>query len=383
MDREMKRHYTLLVDFLGKILGPDYEVALHELLDDSNEIIAIANGELTGRHLGSPLSNKMLEFLTSRLYETQDYVLRFESTSVTGKKLCSNSLFIKDPHGRLVGLLCINFDSSRYRELSARVMDLCGSLLTPGAPSGTHLIVENDEHTYPSSIAGATASIVSSVIADYPVPVDRLTQDEKMEIMDALNRKGVFLLKGSVSHVARELHSSEASIYRYLGKLNNKDLTERGGGAGCPPPPENFSFAAFPPISGKFFRHCCKYHGYLAAGVVYYRQIEIEKEILTMAIVHANAQTFPQEVLQSSETVLVDFWAAWCGPCKMLAPILEELDGVAPCKIVKVDVDENRALALQYAVASIPTLLVFRNGQLVNRSVGLISREDVLKLVQA
>ena len=80
-----------------------------------------------------------------------------------------------------------------------------------------------------------------------------------------------------------------------------------------------------------------------------------------MAIVHANAQTFPQEVLQSNETVLVDFWAAWCGPCKMLAPILEELDGVAPCKIVKVDVDENRALALQYAVASIPTLLVFRN----------------------
>ena len=70
MDREMKRHYTLLVGFLGKILGPDYEVALHELLDDSNEIIAIANGELTGRHLGSPLSNKMLEFLTSRLYET-------------------------------------------------------------------------------------------------------------------------------------------------------------------------------------------------------------------------------------------------------------------------------------------------------------------------
>ena len=73
-------------------------------------------------------------------------------------------------------------------------------------------------------------------------------------------------------------------------------------------------------------------------------------------------------------------------PCRVLlmsAPILEELDGVAPCKIVKVDVDENRALALQYAVASIPTLLVFRNGQLVNRSVGLISREDVLKLVQA
>lgn len=97
MDREMRRQYTVLVDFLGHILGPDYEVALHELKDDSNEIIAIANGELTGRHLGSPLSNKMLEYLTSHLYETQDYVLRFESTAITGKKLCSNSLFIKGP----------------------------------------------------------------------------------------------------------------------------------------------------------------------------------------------------------------------------------------------------------------------------------------------
>ena len=72
MDKEIRRHYTLLVDFLGHILGPDYEVALHELTEDSNQIIAISNGELTGRHLGSPLSNKMLEFISGRLYETQD-----------------------------------------------------------------------------------------------------------------------------------------------------------------------------------------------------------------------------------------------------------------------------------------------------------------------
>ena len=97
---------------------------------------------------------------------------------------------------------------------------------------------------------------------------------------------------------------------------------------------------------------------------------------------HLDAAGF-EKALGKSGVLVADFWAGWCMPCKMLAPILEELDGVAPCKIVKVDVDENRSLALQYAVASIPTLLVFRNGQLVNRSVGLISREDVLKLVQA
>ena len=220
MEQELKRHYSLLVEFLGHILGPDYEIALHELKDDSNQIIAIANGELTGRHLGSPLSNKMLEYLTSRLYETQDYVLRFESMSVTGKKMCSNSLFIRGANGELAGLLCINFDSSRYEELAGKVMDLCG---------GTSLIVDRElpsagpaAQAYPTSIAGATASIVSSVVANYPVEVDRLTQDEKMDIMETLSRKGVFLLKGSVSYVAKELHSSEASIYRYLGKLNSR-----------------------------------------------------------------------------------------------------------------------------------------------------------------
>ena len=210
MEQELKRHYSLLVEFLGHILGPDYEIALHELKDDSNQIIAIANGELTGRHLGSPLSNKMLEYLTSRLYETQDYVLRFESMSVTGKKMCSNSLFIRGANGELAGLLCINFDSSRYEELAGKVMDLCGGKLMPGTESGTSLIVDRE---LPS---------VSSVVANYPVEVDRLTQDEKMDIMETLSRKGVFLLKGSVSYVAKELHSSEASIYRYLGKLNSR-----------------------------------------------------------------------------------------------------------------------------------------------------------------
>lgn len=228
MDNALIRQYTLLVDFLGHILGPDYEVALHELTGDSNRIVAIANGQLTGRHIGSPLSNRMLAFVAGKLYEKQDYVLDFASISASGKKMHCNTLFVKDNSGELVGLLCINFDASRYEELSERIMDLCGAAIRPAAPSGTRLIadaadpVEQVEQQYPSSIAGATASIVRSVVQHYPIPVERLTQDEKMEIMDVLNRRGVFLLKGSVSYVARELHSSEASIYRYLGKLNAK-----------------------------------------------------------------------------------------------------------------------------------------------------------------
>jgi len=228
MDREMKRHYTQIVDFLGHILGPDYEVALHELKDDSNEIIAISGGNLTGRHLGSPLSNRTLEFVTSRLYERRDYVLHFQTLSAAGRKLCSNTMFIKGKSDELTGLLCINFDASRYEELAGRVMELCSSMTCQTDAEGLPI---EDAPTpdaapdYPKSITGATASIVTEVIASYPVAGNRLTQDEKMEIMDNLNRKGVFLLKGAVSYVAKELHSSEASIYRYLAKLNHKKLS--------------------------------------------------------------------------------------------------------------------------------------------------------------
>ena len=101
-----------------------------------------------------------------------------------------------------------------------------------------------------------------------------------------------------------------------------------------------------------------------------------------MAIVHATTQSFEQEVLRADKPVLVDFWAAWCGPCRMLAPVLEELAGEADFKIVKVDVDAEPALAMQFGIESIPTLLVFRNGQLADRSVGLVSKADILRMMQ-
>ena len=101
-----------------------------------------------------------------------------------------------------------------------------------------------------------------------------------------------------------------------------------------------------------------------------------------MAILHVNESEFDREVLQDSGTVLVDFWATWCGPCRMLAPILEELSGQHPeLKIVKVDVDENRDLALQYGIESIPTLLVFEQGKLVRQAVGARPKASVLELL--
>ncbi len=95
-------------------------------------------------------------------------------------------------------------------------------------------------------------------------------------------------------------------------------------------------------------------------------------------------QSFDTDVLQSSDPVLVDFWAAWCAPCRMLSPTIDQIaqDFSGRAKVVKLNVDDNRETSAKYGIRGIPTLLLFKNGELRDQVVGATSRENIARLIE-
>jgi thioredoxin 1 len=104
-----------------------------------------------------------------------------------------------------------------------------------------------------------------------------------------------------------------------------------------------------------------------------------------MSIVHVSDATFEAQVLKSTRPVLVDFWAEWCGPCKSIAPILEQIaiEYQDRIEIAKVDVEGSQSTAMKYGIRSIPTLMLFRDGVVEAQHVGIVSREQLQKLLEA
>ncbi len=210
--------YGVLVDFLGQALGSDYEIVLHDLSDGNNAVVAIANGQISGRGLGAPLTNLALRFLADKEYVHQNYKIGYRGISAHHTQLCSSTMFLKDAQGTPIGMLCINYDPARGIAAANAVLSMCGLPPVTAAAAQSEsapVATENFVGSLPDSVRAA----IEEVTGTPGIPASRLTMEEKIKIVDALNQGGLFYLKGAVSEVAAQLGSSEATIYRYLSKL--------------------------------------------------------------------------------------------------------------------------------------------------------------------
>lgn len=231
MANPLLQHYIKLTEFLGHALGPDYEVALHDLTDKNRSIVAIANNHVSGREVGAPLTNVALKILMDKSYESQDYRLHYCGLSAAGKTLRSSTLFIKQ-NGRLIGMLCINFDDSRYQAMSESILRLChpDSFIEEHyqpekskQEEETVRVVPATTESFHNSIDAVAGDAVGRELTRLGVTADRLTPDERIQIIAALEAGGIFLLKGAVKDVADALHCSQASVYRYLSQIKKED----------------------------------------------------------------------------------------------------------------------------------------------------------------
>lgn len=231
MNSDILQQYTVIVEFLGKALGPNYEVVLHDLSSKDLAIAAIANGHISGRKAGGPLTDAALRMLSSRAYETNDYLCNYKGIAQNGHVLRSSTMFIRDESGKPIGLLCINFDDYRYKEHVENLLSIIHpeSFLeqhpantlpilqkAPAAQDTPAPITENFSMDIPSLME----KIFHDTTSELTTPIDRLNQFERREIVSRLNDQGLFQLKGAVSFVARKFSCSNATIYRYLSEIS-------------------------------------------------------------------------------------------------------------------------------------------------------------------
>lgn len=211
--------YKKLVKFLGLILGENCEIALQDVRDGQKCIVAIENGNISGRKIGSPLTDFAVEILSKGVWKHKDYYYNYTGKTKDNKILRSSTYFIKE-QGELIAMLCFNIDDSKYIDLSKMLLNLGGINLNLNDILENHENKSQESETFYGDIDETTDLIITEFFAGRTVvPIDRLKQAEKIDIVRRLDEKGVFMVKGAVSQVAKKLNISEASLYRYLSKI--------------------------------------------------------------------------------------------------------------------------------------------------------------------
>lgn len=223
---ESLEQYKKVVDFLGAFLGENYEVILHDLSKLPNTIIRIANNGLSGRKVGGPITKSALQMIHDKLYLEKDFIVNYKGKTDT-QDFRSATMFIKSDDGEVLGLLCLNFSDKKFDDL----YEILSEVIHPkGWKRGEVSKIfektsatkdEDNIEEYYGSIDELMENIYDEAISNITIPLDYMKQEDRIEVIKELDRKGMFKLKGAVSYVSNHLKCSQATIYRYLNIINN------------------------------------------------------------------------------------------------------------------------------------------------------------------
>jgi len=220
MNRRLLESYFPIASFIAAIVGPKCEVVVHDISDPERSIIFIENGHISGRKIGDGSTDLVLKILKGEAYRDRHYIVNYKATGARGQQFRSSTYFIKDAEGTLTGLMCLNIDIT-HMEVAAEWINhvLQGGSALP-IPMDMPIEDKPQESEFlQGNVDDLLQHIILNVLSKVNLPIDRLSSNEKIEIVKELNEQGVFLLKGGVSQVASALSISEPTVYRYLQKL--------------------------------------------------------------------------------------------------------------------------------------------------------------------
>lgn len=210
--------YIQLVSFLGGCLDSNTEIVLFSLDNINSSIIAIHGGHISGRKVGDPLTHFAISKLKDKGKDGPPYYLNYASVAKDGTPLRSSSFFILDKSGNPRGLLTLSSDVTKYQKAAELLQQLAFLPNLETSPSN-----QADIERLQATPKDLILDIIFDVTRSRDIDTRRLTPDEKIEVVRRLNSENFFLMKGAVSQIASVLDSSDATIYRYLSKINKQN----------------------------------------------------------------------------------------------------------------------------------------------------------------
>ncbi len=219
MDKIIKE-YCAIVRFLGHFIGNNTEIVLHDTTQADHSVVAIINGHISGRKIGSSLNGAALSYIRNKIYQDKDELLNYRGFSKEGHELICYTRFIKNEAAQLLGMMCVNIDKNEEITVLKQLRELFR--LDPDDSSSASVSISRisgwREH-FPENVGETVEFVFREILEELQLPSDRLTYSEKLMVMKKLEEKGVFLFKGAIPEVARQLAISEATAYRYLSKI--------------------------------------------------------------------------------------------------------------------------------------------------------------------